>query len=60
MHEHHVFAELSKTVPPALVAAASFGGVSLNDWVLLLTIFYLVLQIVWLLWRWLKYPGGKE
>lgn len=39
--------------PPVAVAAAHFIlGVSLNDWVLVLTIVYLAAQLGYLGWRW--------
>lgn len=48
-------AEAAKAIPPASIAAATtIGGMQLNDWVLVLTIIYLVLQISYLLWKWWK------
>lgn len=39
--------------PPVAVAAAHFIlGVSLNDWVLVLTLLYLAAQLAYLGWRW--------
>ena len=36
--------------PPAGVVAASVMGVSIQDWVLWLNLFYILLAIVWKLW----------
>lgn len=45
---------LLKSAPPVGVASAVAAGVSLDDVVLVLTIVYLVGQIGYLLWRWIR------
>ena len=37
-------------MPPAGVVAASFIGVSIQDWVLWLNLFYILLAVGWKLW----------
>lgn len=44
----------AEATPPVVVAALHLGGVSLPDWVALLTAVYVVLQIGHLLWRWTR------
>jgi hypothetical protein len=43
-------AEAVKATPPLTVAGLAFAGVSLQDWVLLLTVVYLILQIAFLVY----------
>lgn len=47
-HETAVIA--AKSAPPVTVVGLSLGGVSLQDWVFILTCVYLVFQIGFLLW----------
>jgi len=50
-----VIAESLRASPPvAAVATMTAGGVSLQDWVLITTLVYIVLQIAYLLFRWLR------
>ena len=37
--------------PPAGVVAAAFAGVSIQDWVLWLNLFYILLAVGWKLWH---------
>lgn len=49
-----VAAEVARATPPVAVAGASLAGVPLNTIVLVLTIAYLVLQIGYLLFKWVR------
>ena len=52
---HAASVEAAKGAPPIVVAAgAQAQGWSSADLIAMLTIIYLVLQILWLLWRWRK------
>lgn len=49
------------SVPPAAVAGLSLMGVSLQDWVLLATLGWLGIQIVWFGYnRWKEFKGKKN
>ena len=53
--------EAAKGAPPVAVAAATImGAVDWQMWVLILTAAYVVLQIVWLLWRFADKAMGKN
>jgi hypothetical protein len=43
-----------KVTPPVAVSAASLAGMSLQEWVLTVTLLYTVLQIVSLVYGWIK------
>jgi hypothetical protein len=48
------------TAPPATIAALSFAGVGLSDWLILLSIVWIVLQIsFFLLDKYLKFCRRK-
>jgi len=47
-------AAATKASPPLAVTAATLGGMSLQDWVLIATLLYTLLQIVLLIRRALK------
>ena len=52
---HAAGVEAAKGAPPIVVATgAQVQGWSSADLIAVLTIIYLVLQILWLLWRWRK------
>lgn len=52
---HAATVEAAKGAPPIVVATgAQVQGWSSADLIAVLTIIYLVLQILWLLWRWHK------
>lgn len=36
--------------PPAGVVAAAFAGVPIQDWVLWLNLFYIVMAVAWKMW----------
>lgn len=49
--------EVAKATPPVTVAGAHFVGIPLAEWITILTIIYLVAQIILLLpkyWEWYK------
>lgn len=46
--------EATKAAPPVTVVGATVAGVQVNDLILWATLVYLVLQIVFLLYRWHK------
>lgn len=47
-----VVQETAKATPPAVVAGMTVAGYTLNDIVLLVTLFYVLLQISFLLYKW--------
>lgn len=46
--------EAVKASPPIAVLGATVYGMTLQDYVFVLTIVYLVAQISWLLWKWYR------
>lgn len=40
-----VSVEVAKAIPPITVGTLSFGGVALNEWVLICTLVYVLLQM---------------
>lgn len=58
---HEFATEALKGAPPVAVAAASLtGAVDWQTWVLILTAMYVVLQIAWLLWKFVDKFNGKK
>jgi hypothetical protein len=51
--------EVAKATPPVTVAGATVAGVQVNDLILWATLAYIVLQIVFLLYRWGRMHFGK-
>jgi TRAP-type uncharacterized transport system fused permease subunit len=53
---------ITKVSPPVSVSAMALAGVSLQDWVLILTAIYTVLQIGWFIYSHLikKTPDGSR
>ena len=50
----------TKLTPPVAVIGANIGGISLPEWVTILTIVYLVLMVLHLLWKWQReWKTGK-
>jgi hypothetical protein len=48
-----VVSETLKVAPPALVTYAIYvAGMSLDDWVKVGTLFYLTVQVGYLVWKW--------
>lgn len=39
-----------KSGPPVVVSTMSLAGYSLNDWVLVATLLWIAVQMVWFLW----------
>jgi hypothetical protein len=53
--------EAMKSTPPVAVAGAAWVfGLTLNDWVAIGTLLYLVLQGAFLVWKWWKEANRKE
>ena len=51
MSNHHdLLVEVAKASPPVTVAGLSLGGVSLQDWVYVLTGVYILLQMILLVY----------
>jgi uncharacterized membrane protein len=45
--------EAIKAAPPvAITTAVTIGGLTLNEWVAIATLLYIVLQSGWLVWKW--------
>lgn len=57
---HDVGVAALKVAPPAAVAAASaIGGLTLQEWVYVVTIIYVVAQTAYLLFKWYRdFRGG--
>ena len=55
-----IAAEAAKATPPVTVAGATLAGVTVHDLILWATLIYLVLQIVFLLYRWGRLHFGKK
>jgi hypothetical protein len=49
---------MGKSTPPAMVGALSLAGVPLEQWVVILTLIYLALQIILLVRKFFK--GGSN
>jgi len=47
-------AALGKATPPLAVSASAIAGLSLQDWVLIATLVYTVLQTALLVWKFLR------
>jgi hypothetical protein len=54
-----LLAEAANSAPPVTVAGLTVAGVSLNDLVLIATLFYIVLQAGFLLYRWVRVHNGQ-
>ena len=49
-----------KVLPPLAVVGASVAGMTLQDWVMVATLFYTVVQTLWLIYRiFFGQKGGK-
>lgn len=46
--------EAAFSAPPASVAAITLAGVSLNDWVLIATLVWIITQFGWFIWQRIK------
>lgn len=60
MRKEEVLAEAVKSVPPVSVAGATVLGVSMQEWVLILTALYTLLQIAYFVRKSYKeYKDGR-
>ena len=64
MTNHDISIEAAKTAPPLTVVGLSLAGVSLQDWVLIITLIYTALSLIFLirdkLYRpWKEHYGRK-
>lgn len=48
------------SAPPTLVSAVTLAGVSLQDWVLIATLGWIVMQAAWFVYSKWKKLGGDE
>lgn len=55
-----IASEVAKTAPPALVIGATVGGWGPQEWMYTLTACYVVLQSVYLLWKWRREARRKS
>jgi uncharacterized membrane protein len=48
-----IASEAIKAAPPVVITTAvTIGGLTLNEWVAIATLLYIVLQSGWLVWKW--------
>ena len=47
-----VITEAAKAAPPIAITAVTVGGITINEWVAIATLIYIVLQSGWLVWKW--------
>ena len=51
----------AKVAAPAMVVAASVGGLSVAEWMYIATIAYVVIQSGYLLWKWRReWLAGRD
>jgi len=50
----------AKLLPPAVVSVVSASGYTLQDWVFIATIGYLLIQATHLLWKWRREAKAKS
>lgn len=43
-------AVVAKSAPPVVVSGMTLAGYSLNDWVLVATLIWIAVQLVWFVW----------
>jgi hypothetical protein len=58
MTKDDIVKEAVNSTPPASVAGLTLAGVQLNDWVMVATLLYLILQISWFIYS--KQKGLKD
>lgn len=51
MNNDKIKDEIARSAPPVGVSALTLFGVNLADWVYILTVIYLIVQIVYLLYK---------
>ena len=53
--------EAAKATPPVVITTAvTVGGLTLNEWVAVATLLYIVLQSGWLVWKWFHAIKDKK
>ena len=56
-----IASEAIKAAPPiAITTAVTVGGLTLNEWVAIATLLYIVLQSGWLVWKWFHAIKDKK
>jgi uncharacterized membrane protein len=56
-----VLVEAAKAAPPVVITTAvTVGGLTLNEWVAIATLLYIVLQSGWLVWKWFHAIKDKK
>jgi len=56
-----VIVEAAKAAPPVVITTAvTVGGLTLNEWVAIATLLYIVLQSGWLVWKWFHAIKDKK
>ena len=60
MQKSDLAQEVVKGAPPVAVTLASMAGVTLHDLVMGATLFYVVLQAAFLLWKWYRLATRGE
>lgn len=55
---NEIAGEITKAAPPVSVAGLSLAGVSLNEWVLIVTLLYTLLQMGWFIYS--KFIRGER
>lgn len=65
MHDHNLSTEFAsealKGAPPVAVAATTLAGIiDWQTWVMILTAMYVLMQIMWLAWKFVDKARGKK
>lgn len=60
MEKQEIMDESAKLVPPAVVSTLSLFGISLQDWVYILTITYLIIQITFAVIKYVRARNKKR
>jgi hypothetical protein len=47
---HEIFSEAIKASPPVTVVSMALGGITLQDWVLIATLIYTLMQAGWFIY----------
>lgn len=58
MSKEEVIREALASAPPTAVSALTVAGIGLQDWVLILTLIWLVCQIGYFAWR--RFKGMRD
>ena len=54
MEKREIMSESMKALPPTVISTMTLFVVGLQDWVYILTIVYLIAQIGWSIWRFVR------